>query len=1593
MAKDQQAFSRQHALAREVEKKLSDRENALKAKIKAILPKESLLRQNMAAVFAELVTPELETGKKPSEIIGQKLPWLFDLAIYPRFREAFLQMADRVREFPYAIGWGRRSFRSESYVPYDGRLRQMLLDFQDVHCLDADICDVLTGNLPEDMLAYLSTRNSRPGGFPPEVLAYALDRGNPRLEAIVTDIVNGQETFSKVSWALIRGIVLSRNPRMHQLLCRLLLAAKLQEGLRQSICECADWGTIEAFTAIVKTIRDHDLIRYSSVKRAVGTWVGLMTEDSKDLDRISGKTLDILCRCLEDPPFRESCLDTQDAMAIHLALWSEAFTCAETGIRTLHRLIREGTHQQVLAAGFFVAQLEDPALRHRAAAQVLQSRRERRDLLAVYLPHFLPEHQGIASTLVFARQHVTPETYFDNCETAGEFCRWLFSLYEAMDRKEQEFSPCIFPWHRAVLKKSDLLEKAMVIAALIKDGAMIDALCPHLPQCDPDNRPLLLQLLTKGAKTAAIRQAILNGMQDKSESTRRVAIQQAKGLALTEAEYRKTEDMLRLRYEDLRRGCLALLRTREEAPLEQSIARLLASSKTQQRTAGLDLLNQLQKEEKTKALAQRCMAYVRQIQTPTTQEQVLIDALIPQEDPLQAVQNSGQFPLLPVVLDDYALGCVDAFMTVFPQSRLKEQVLRGAPVSHDAQKRAVAPCPAAEKAKADLISLSNFFIAHETEPFTPSRGEEMPLGCSLVHFRVYAEGGRLTVPGMDLWRRWQQENHITTQDLYAMAVTLRAQPDHAPYLNRCGKYMADLYGSGFEIPMKVRYEGHLQQILEALMDEAATEHTTGQLAAAIGIWIARCVPDEMLLGGDKAAEPLIPAGLDAVWKQLSDAQRSIFGTRALLDRPASHFIAHPQVGWLLQHLVLRWDDTLCHRVPLVLHVYERTFRATRAYMEKAGTPVTGRNLPILRGIYREPQLQTQPTIPRPDAGAYLYAYYFGFLSEQALYGCLTDPSLLKQALELLTSVQVGANGKRLPSFASFRITRVCENFLGKAPQPRLIAAMEKIAATLVGTVVEAELRRGDTPTPYSAYVTGIEALSGAEIFVGILRALGKDTLDRSVYYWGNSDTRRGTLSYLLSRCVPAPDDTAETLEALLKTTDITPKRLIEAALYSPGWIDIIGAYLGLPGFKSACYYFMAHMNEQFGNEKKAVIARFSPLSEEELCQGAFDVEWFHSAYAQLGEETFNLIYDAAKYICESNKHTRARKYADAALGRLDADATRAAIADKRNKDLLMAYGIIPLAGEEDLMGRYLYLQQFLKESRQFGAQRAASEKSAVEMALRNLSTNAGYSDTLRLTLRMETKLVQDNRALFAERAVGDWVFRLEVDDWGNPGILCSKGGKLLKSVPAQAKKDPYVARLLDMKKQLAQQQLRTRRMFEEAMEDGALFRLDELRLLGENPVAAPILEKLVLGYQGRFGLLKDGTLTDLQGAVVTEDPCAELTVSHPVQLHQAGCWVAFQRYLFGNRIAQPFRQVFREVYVKTGEELDRMDSLRYAGHQIQPKKAAAGWQILTRDSKRSITKRTSWPPSMPWPTGLPPGRSKRLPWNMWPSTTGKPVRL
>lgn len=130
----------------------------------------------------------------------------------------------------------------------------------------------------------------------------------------------------------------------------------------------------------------------------------------------------------------------------------------------------------------------------------------------------------------------------------------------------------------------------------------------------------------------------------------------------------------------------------------------------------------------------------------------------------------------------------------------------------------------------------------------------------------------------------------------------------------------------------------------------------------------------------------------------------------------------------------------------------------------------------------------------------------------------------------------------------------------------------------------------------------------------------------------------------------------------------------------------------------------------------------------------------------------------------------------------------------------------------------------------------------------------------------------------------------------------------------------------------------------------------------EHPIVRAMLSKLVLympktqkaGFWSELGLMD----TDGKARAVTDTD--ELVIAHPYDLFHLVQWDLFQRYLFVNEMKQPFKQVFRELYVPTADEMEqRTRSTRYQGHQIQPQKTVAllrgrGWTVSYEEGLQKV---------------------------------------
>lgn len=279
---------------------------------------------------------------------------------------------------------------------------------------------------------------------------------------------------------------------------------------------------------------------------------------------------------------------------------------------------------------------------------------------------------------------------------------------------------------------------------------------------------------------------------------------------------------------------------------------------------------------------------------------------------------------------------------------------------------------------------------------------------------------------------------------------------------------------------------------------------------------------------------------------------------------------------------------------------------------------------------------------------------------------------------------------------------------------------------------------------------------------------------------------------------------------------------------------------------------------------------------------------------------------------------------------------------KRKQLAVKAYGLLPLKQGDELLERYLFFKQFALESKQFGSQRQTSEQASVQSALIYLAQTAGYLNTTRLEWAMEARLTEEIAPASRSWSIGNYQIELSLSRTDIQLSVCH-GNKLLKSVPAIVRQSETYLEIQQTVKQLRSQVARFCHNFEQIMATGQPLSYDDLSNFSRMPIAQTLLNQLVLDNDSTFGLFVpeamaharpggialralDGTLIPITGQVC---------IAHPYHLFHRGELAAWQQEIVRQRLVQPFKQVFRELYLLTPAEQETLTySNRFAGHVL-----------------------------------------------------------
>ncbi|MGG6265687.1 DUF5724 domain-containing protein [Leptolyngbya sp. AN03gr2] len=1322
------------------------------------------------------------------------------------------------------------------------------------------------------------------------LFAAAINQGDEQIFQILMESALGDHEIGAMGNHVIRAFLTANRQEGWEFVERLLLAAQRQEGLRQRILETIDEAHPIAFARLLQLIVAEKLTRFSSVIRAIDVWFGFGVESINE--KFAKQILTQVSELLADETAQQQALESDDAQTVYLALWTYGFRDAIAAIDLATALFKypEATHRFV--AVHFLSQL-----------QLTPAKLALID--AIDDPDLTVTTRVVQEFQYGSDQEIKDSDLFDRLE-------------RNLPRFPEKPKTLSMVWEWIKLESS---QEHVATAMIMQMGTRSPKrLIPFISVMEPYSRQQVAGLLAAIKPwDAEIRATLFKLVGDSAQWVRETTIRLLHDCTITTDESIQIEQLLTRKASNLRRGILGLLLNQSDIDTIASAHRLLQAKQASQRQAGLELLREL-------VLAQRVVEASRTLATnyqkerskrSTTEDQLLATILEPETKE-------------PSLTDALGLVEVDELTPIVqPEPRTAAQIMTPAAI-------------------ACLRSLDDLVHEHRQTPvIAPAvRGgdEEQLFGNLYYHWQLHPGTGTILLD--DVWENWWQQRSPRLRDEDGLELLRIMVPKFQPATPQTPTEditeIAELDDEQIELvnalsaipdqltalirsyaPDYVSYDELANQVEESLKQFAADppELRYPQLVYEIARWLVVKHPPEQVSGFaiDTLAQILQLIPIDKlqdspIWNQ--------YNYGGLCDRVQTFLRAW---CYLIQsHLTLDWNDDrklwwqitrwLDRRLPV--H-YSSTLLIDTYMAWEAGEAKEADLIFRILGTHRTVQTQenaTAATIAEAKARVRLN---------------FTD-------LYNLTRRKPQAEYQQLPK-------------------------LNEIVDRIRARILSIELQRGDFPTAASYAATRLRSITGIPTVIQLMQGLGQEKLVRG-YSYGNL-SKASVFSHLMRVSFPAPEDTPEEFKQRVLSAQISPQKLIQFAFYTPQWVNYVEHTLEWTGFADAVWWIHAHTKDTSWSVEQDVretweaqISERTPLSAQSLMDGAVDVAWFLDLRKRLKPEHWKQLYDSAQFASSGGGHQRAKLFADAMLGNLQIEAVRDRISEKRHQDSVRALGLLPLPKgkkrEKELLDRYKLLQEFLRSSKKFGSQRQQSEKLAVSIGLENLARTAGYIDPQRLQWAMEASLVADLAGQAQTVTISDVSVSLSINELGEPEIAISKAGKALKSIPAKLKKDPQIQAITSRKQEITKQASRMRISLEQAMCRGDRFTVDELMQLRTHPVLAPMLCQLVLISDQDIGYLTETGLRSHTG-IIRAIESESLRIAHPYDLLKSNEWHLWQQDCFERSVSQPFKQVFRELYVLTAQEQSEKLLKRYEGHQVNSKQAIAlfgqrGW-IATPD--------------------------------------------
>lgn len=485
---------------------------------------------------------------------------------------------------------------------------------------------------------------------------------------------------------------------------------------------------------------------------------------------------------------------------------------------------------------------------------------------------------------------------------------------------------------------------------------------------------------------------------------------------------------------------------------------------------------------------------------------------------------------------------------------------------------------------------------------------------------------------------------------------------------------------------------------------------------------------------------------------------------------------------------------------------------------------------------------------------------------------------------------------------------------------------------------------------------------GADIFVKALEAI-KNINNRKLKEKQIKETKKDRLNGLM-RIIDdtwrAKENPKEDFLKHIENADVNRNDLIIFALRNIEWATIVSEYLNIPDLREIHWFIYDHeIKDQYNRTQEEELREFGGRTITNAELGNFDLRWYKELFGKLSKEDYELILEEIK------KH-RLKKLIDATEGRAELEDLKEVVLNKRNKEVLLAYSLIPLKDKKDLFERYNFIKKFLRESKQFGPMRRASEKKYSEFALGLLALNGGYDNLTRFNWNVEAKIFEEFRGYLEPKNIEGTELYIEILDYGKIDIKIIKNGKAQKTIPSYLKDNEYVKQLKEFKKHLKSQYKNDAKAFEHEMIEESEFTVEELKTISINPVTKFIKEKIIFINDEYTGYFDGEVFIDKEKGKITLDESVSLRVAHTLDLHDRDVIDYYKKLFKSKKSKQPFEQINRKFFIMKEEFIkDKYYYVEWVGKPMPLKTyefalRGKGWyQDYKQDDYRRFEKQDS----------------------------------